>query len=75
MTKAQLAEEIGAHAPHVTIWFHPETYDKHGNRRADLPAEKIADVEQILGNRAITQWLVKRAVLNLMEEYQADMRR
>lgn len=68
MTKATFAEEIDAYAPHVTQWLHEQTYDKHGNKRADLPAEKIAEVEEVLGNRAISQYLVKKAALTLMEE-------
>lgn len=68
MTKATFAEEIDAHAPHVTQWLHEQAYDKHGNKRADLPAEKIADVEAVLGNRAISQYLMKRGALTLMEE-------
>jgi hypothetical protein len=68
MTQATFAEEIGAHAPHVSQWLHQDTFDKHGNRRPDLPADRIAMAEQVLGNHAISQYLMRLGMLTLMEE-------
>ena len=52
------------HDPHVSDWFNAD--DQPGRR--DLPARLVADAEVVLGNRAITQWLNKRAQLTCMEE-------
>ncbi|OWT68067.1 MULTISPECIES: hypothetical protein [unclassified Achromobacter] len=68
MTQATFAEEIGAYAPHVSQWLHSEPIDKHGNKRADLPAALIPAVEKALGNHAISQFLTRQGLLHLMEE-------
>lgn len=66
--KRSLAELCGLYAPHVTDYFHMSSTDAKGSKRRDLPAEKIADVERVLGNRAISQYLARRGLLTLMEE-------
>lgn len=40
--------------------------------RRDLPAERIAEFEDVCGNTAITQWLASRQRFTLLEEVQAD---
>ncbi len=68
MQKRTLGELCGLYAPHVTDFFNAEATDSKGSRRRELPAEKIADVERVLGNRAISQYLARRGMLTLMEE-------
>jgi hypothetical protein len=52
LTRARLAEEAGLYASHVTDYLSPEEV------RRELPAKKIDAVERVLGNRAITQWML-----------------
>ena len=61
MTKAQLAEETGCYASHVTDYLS----DKETSR--NLPAERIAAFEVACGNRLITQWLASQAQLTILE--------
>ena len=68
LQKRTLAELCGLYAPHVTDFFHPVATDAKGNGRRSLPAEHIHAVELVLGNRAISQYLARRAMLTLMEE-------
>lgn len=68
LLKRSLAELCGLHAPHVTDYFHPSATDAKGGGRRSLPAEHIHEVERILGNRAISQYLARRGMLTLMEE-------
>ena len=68
LTRRTLAEHCELYAPHVSDFFNPQATDAKGTRRRDLPAEKIADVERVLGNRAISQYLARRGMLTLMEE-------
>ena len=68
LQKRTLAELCGLYAPHVTDYFNEEAADAKGGKRRELPAEKIADVERALGNRAISQYLCRRGMLTLMEE-------
>ncbi|HBO78683.1 MAG TPA: hypothetical protein DD502_11045 [Cupriavidus sp.] len=68
LQKRSLAELCGLYAPHVTDFFNEEGMDAKGSKRRELPAEKIADVERVLGNRAISQYLARRGMLTLMEE-------
>ncbi|WP_144156521.1 hypothetical protein [Paraburkholderia sp. BCC1885] len=64
MTRASLAERIGAYASHVTDYFH--TDDASGRR--SLPPELIDDFECAVGNRAVTQYLMRKTGLSIMEE-------
>jgi len=68
MTKATFAERCGLYASHVTDYFSPTDTHADGRARRSLPAEKIAVSEGELGNRAITQFLVRQVELTLMEE-------
>ncbi|WP_347558543.1 XRE family transcriptional regulator [Robbsia sp. KACC 23696] len=68
MTKSRLAEVCDLYAPHVTHFVNPLAQDGKGKRRADLPAEKISAFEAAVGNRAVSQWLSRRARLTIMEE-------
>jgi len=68
MTQRTLAEECGLYAPHVSQYLHATPVDHKGNRRLDLPADRIAAFEQAVGNHAVTQYLVQSAMLTIMEE-------
>jgi len=62
-TRARLAECIGALPQHVTDYFHLD--DAPSRRR--LPPEMIDDFEWFVGNRAVTQYLVRKAGLTILE--------
>lgn len=64
MTRATLAEKIGAFAPHVSDYFHRDDLPS----RRNLPPELIDDFEWAVGNRAVTQYLMRKAGLTIMEE-------
>jgi hypothetical protein len=66
LTKAQLAEETGCYASHVTDYLS----DKETAR--NLPAERIAAFEVACGNRVITQWLTGQAQLTILETFLAQ---
>lgn len=68
MTKSTLAELCELYAPHVTDYLNALDKDSHGRTRRSLPAEKIAAFECAVGNRAVTQFLVRQVQLTLMEE-------
>ncbi|MDP9651932.1 hypothetical protein [Paraburkholderia caledonica] len=63
-TRARLAECIGALPQHVTDYFHP---DDAPSRRS-LQPEMINDFEWFVGNRAVTQYLLRKADLMIAEE-------
>jgi hypothetical protein len=73
MTRARLAELCDLLPQHVSDYLSRDDSHKKGQRRRALPAEKIAAFESAVGNRAITQFLVRQVQLNLMEEWQAQM--
>jgi hypothetical protein len=56
------------HPQHVSDYLAPEDNHAQGQRRRSLPAEKIAAFECAVGNRAVTQFLVRQVALTLMEE-------
>jgi hypothetical protein len=62
-----LAEEAGLTAQHVSDYLN--TDDRPGRR--DLPADRIADFEEVVGNTLVTQWLAARSSLTILEEMQA----
>ncbi|OUE47320.1 hypothetical protein BZY94_06365 [Burkholderia territorii] len=64
MTRATLAECIGAYASHVTDYFHVDD----ASSRRNLPPELIDDFEWAVGNRAVTQYLIRKTGLTIMEE-------
>lgn len=68
MTQTTLGEECGLYAPHVSSYLNPKSTDKHGNRRLDLPADKIAAFEASVGNHGVSQYLTRLCALTLMEE-------
>lgn len=63
MTMRTVGEMAGIHVPHVSDYL-----AERPKAVRNLPAERIADFEAICGNRAITQWLVRRSGLHLAEE-------
>lgn len=68
MTKGRLSELCGLLPQHVSDYLHPNDLNPKGQRRRSLPAEKIASFEAVVGNRAVTQFLIRQASLHLMEE-------
>ncbi|MFS2103595.1 XRE family transcriptional regulator [Ralstonia sp. Ralssp135] len=67
MTLQMLAALADLQHQHVSDYFHPEPVNSKGNARRSLPAEKIDEVERVLGNHVLTQFLVWRAQMTLME--------
>jgi hypothetical protein len=69
MTQATLAERCEIYAPHVSDYLAADDAVRSGQRtRRSLPVDKIALFEAAVGNRAITQYLVRQVDLTLMEE-------
>jgi hypothetical protein len=68
MTQRTLAELLEVKPSHMSNMLNREAVDRHGKPRQDLPARNIADFERVVGNRAVTQYLARMAMLTLMEE-------
>jgi hypothetical protein len=69
LTQAQLAEETGLYAAHITDYVSA----KPGKR--NLPAEHIQVFQHACGNRVISQWLMYREGLSIMEQVIEERRR
>lgn len=63
---SQLAIVAGLYASHVSDYF-----SLAANRRM-LPADKVADVELVLGNTVISQYLAHKSGLTVLEQLQAQ---
>lgn len=70
MTQRQLAAEAGLRAQLVSDYLHRD--DKP--QRRDLPADRIAAFESIVGNTLVTQWLAAQHALTVLEEVTATAR-
>lgn len=68
MTQRTLAELLDVPPSHMSNMLNHEAVDRHGKARQDLPARLVADFERVVGNRAVSQWLSRMAMLTLMEE-------
>ncbi|MBB5508122.1 XRE family transcriptional regulator [Paraburkholderia atlantica] len=68
MTQRTLAEKLEIAGSHMSNMLSREAVDRHGKPRQDLPARYIADFEREVGNRAVSQYLARMALLTLMEE-------
>jgi plasmid maintenance system antidote protein VapI len=68
LNATDLAREFGFTRQHVTDYLNND--DAPGRR--DLPADRIADFENVCGNTAITQWLAAQQRFTLLEEMQAE---
>jgi hypothetical protein len=68
MTQRTLAERLEIKGSHMSNMLNREPVDRHGKPRQDLPARYIAEFEREVGNRALSQWLARMAMLTLMEE-------
>lgn len=66
LTRHTLAEQTRLYTSHVSDYF-----SVHENRR-ELPARHIADVERVLGNTVISQWVAQQSKLTVLEELKAD---
>jgi hypothetical protein len=68
LTRRTLAELSGLYASHVSDYF---SVVEH---RRELPAKHIAQVELVLGNTVISQWVAQQSKLTVLEELQAERR-
>lgn len=68
MTQRGLSELCEWYPQHVSDYLSTDDTNGKGQRRRSLPAEKIASFEAVVGNRAVTQFLIRQASLHLMEE-------
>lgn len=68
MTQRTLAELLEVKTSHMSNMLNHQAVDRHGKPRQDLPARYIAEFERVVGNRAVTQYLTRMAMLTLMEE-------
>lgn len=66
LTQAQLAELAGLYPSHVSGYFSARP------DRRELPARCVAQVERVLGNTVISQWLAWQAGVTVLEELQAQ---
>lgn len=67
MTKAYLAQKAKLYPQHVTDYLHEDDKPK----RRDLPADKLAAFEKVVGNSIVSQWLAAQSQLTVLEELQA----
>ena len=67
LTRQQLATEAGLYPQHVTDYLCED--DKPSRR--DLPADKVAQFEGVVGNTMVSQWLAAQSRLTVLEEMQA----
>ncbi|SAI59016.1 Uncharacterised protein [Bordetella ansorpii] len=72
LTQAMLAAACDLHAQHVSSYLHEDEMFPNGSRRLELPPSRIAAFEQVVGNHAVTQWLVRQACLTLVEQMLAE---
>jgi hypothetical protein len=68
MTRQQLATEAKLYPQHVTDYLHED--DKPARR--DLPADKVAAFEAVVGNSIVSQWLAAQSRLTVLEQVQAS---
>ncbi|WP_454844874.1 hypothetical protein [Ralstonia thomasii] len=72
MTHQMLAVLADLQPQHVSDYFKAEAVNDKGNARRALPAEKIDAVERVLGNHVLTQFVVHRGMLTIMEAVIAE---
>ena len=68
MTQRQLAAEAELRYQFVSDYLNPDDDPK----RRDLPAEKVAAFEHVVGNCLVSQWLAARSQLTVLEEQIAN---
>lgn len=68
MTQSMLAAELQIPNSHMSGILSRTPVDRHGKARRDLPARSIAEFERLVGNHAVTQYLMRMGMLTLMEE-------
>lgn len=67
MTRQQLSTEAGLYPQHVSDYLAEDDKPK----RRDLPADKVAAFEGVVGNTLVSQWLAAQSRLTVLEELQA----
>lgn len=67
MTHTQLAAEAELYPQHVSDYLAADDKPK----RRDLPADKVAQFEAVVGNTLVSQWLASQSKLTVLEEMQA----
>lgn len=65
ISQKTLGALAGLYQPHVSDYF-----SVHEQRR-ELPAKYVAQVEAVVGNTVISQWLAQQSKLTVLEEMQA----
>jgi hypothetical protein len=68
MTRQELATKAKLYPQHVTDYLHED--DKP--QRRDLPADKVAAFERVVGNSIVSQWLASQSKLTVLEQVQAS---
>lgn len=66
LTQRTLAELAGLYPSHVSDYF-----SVHEHRR-ELPAKHIGQVEAVIGNTVVSQWIAQQSKLTVLEEVQAQ---
>lgn len=67
LTFQMLAVMADLQPQHVGEYFQRDPINSKGNARRPLPAEKLHAVEAVLGNRILSQYLMHRGALTIME--------
>lgn len=67
MTHAQVASEAELCRQHVSDYLNPDNKET----RRDLPAQRIAQFEAVVGNTLVSQWVAAQSKLTVLEEMQA----
>lgn len=67
MTRATLSAEATLIPQHVSDYLAEDDKPK----RRDLPADKVAAFEGVVGNTLVSQWLASQSHLTVLEEMQA----
>ncbi|MBU68527.1 MAG: hypothetical protein CL858_24300 [Cupriavidus sp.] len=67
LTFQMLAVLAGLQHQHVGDYFNRDERTEKGHPRRSLPAEKLDAVEAVLGNRILSQFLMYRGALTIME--------
>jgi predicted transcriptional regulator len=67
MTRQQLATEAELTPQHVSDYL----ADDDKPQRRDLPADKVAAFESVVGNTLVSQWLAAQSRLTVLEQVQA----
>jgi hypothetical protein len=74
MTRATLAEMIGAYPAHVTDYLSESEKTPAGNERRELLARLIPAFERAVGNTYVSQWLAYKSGLTVLQGLIAEQK-